>query len=128
MGRAQNQKDTIEWIIGFASAIIVLGILAFLGYQAMFDASGRPILSIRIEQVEQTETGTVVTVAILNTGKKAASAIRISATSPPPDGVSRQLQLGYLGSGSVQRAAFLFEGKPIVPGKLRLSVDGYLEP
>lgn len=122
-----DRKSPIEWVIGGLSGVVVLAIMLFLATQAIFSASGRPVLSISVEQVERAGQGSIVGIKVMNAGKEAASDISVSATAAEPGAGTKRLEFGYLGSGSEQRGAFVFD-TPVDPRRLKVQVDGYLQP
>lgn len=122
-----GKRAAIEWIIGGLSGIAVLAIVSFLAAQAIVSASGGPVLSVSIVDIEATAQGSIVTIRISNTGTQAASDIWVSARDRGQSGQPVRLQFGYLGSDAEQHGAFLLAG-PVEADKLQLRVDGWLEP
>ncbi|MEX4010247.1 hypothetical protein [Neoaquamicrobium sediminum] len=122
----RNGRPALEWIVGVISAIVVLGILAFLSYEALFGEVRPPDLLATIDSTEDVEGGTLVLVTLMNRGDQAAAEITVEATGTH---VSRkELRFDYIPSHAVRRGAFLVEGPADTAKDLRLRIHGYVEP
>lgn len=126
----RNGRPTLEWIVGVVSAIVVVGILAFLSYEALFGDARPPDLVATIDRAETVEGGTLVVVTLSNRGDQAAAEIAVEA-SVEGDGPKRppkEIRFDYVASHAVRRGAFVIEGPAVTAGDVRLRVHGYVEP
>lgn len=127
--RSDRSRPIVEWIFGSVSAAVVGGLVLFLGYQALFGDTRPPDLFVSIEDVQEFDNGTVVTVAVANRGDEAVSAVVIYAAAPGIPELASQKQIGfdYIAAHAIRRGAFVFRG-PVVRDALQLEIGGYAEP
>jgi len=127
--RTQEARPLVEWIFGGVSAVIVAGLVLFLGYQALFGEARPAELHVAIERIDRLQNGTAIIVAVANTGDKAASAVIVHASAPDASGgmSQRQIEFDYVGANAVRRGAFVFTD-PVAPDALGLEIGGYTEP
>lgn len=128
--RNRNARPALEWVLGAFSAIVVLGILAFLTFEALFGDAQPPELVAAIDRMETVEGGTLVVVILSNRGDQAAAEIAVEATveGDGPEWAPKEIRFDYVASHAVRRGAFVME-KPAVAAKdVRLRVQGYVEP
>lgn len=127
-GKIEGRPVT-EWLFGLASAVLVLALLVFLAYQALFAESAPPSFEVSVEKVERRGEATWVTVAVANRGDKAASAVTVTAT--PLDalagGSSQQIEFDYIAANGIRRGAFMF-AEPATADQLDIAVTAYTEP
>ena len=127
--RSDRSRPVIEWIFGSVSGAVVVGLVLFLGYQALFGDTRPPDLFVSIEGVQELDNGTVVTFAVANRGDKAVSAVTISAAAADAsEGASeKQIEFDYIAAHSVRRGDFVFPG-PVAGESLRIGCGGESEP
>lgn len=121
-------RPTIEWVFAAVSGVLVLGLVAFLGYQALFGERGPANLVVSIERVERMDNGTMVTVAVANRGDKAAASVTVDAALSAAAGEvpAKQISFDYIAAHAIRRGAFLFP-KAISAKDLDIAVGGYSE-
>ncbi len=127
--RSEKARPAVEWIFGSVSAAVVVGLVLFLGYQALFGDNRPPELSVSFEGVDQFDNGTVVMVAVANRGDEAAAAVTVYASTPDASGRAsqKQIEFDHIAAHAVRRGAFVFPG-PVDPAALQLEIGGYAEP
>lgn len=120
-------RPAVEWIVGIASAVLVAALILFLGYEALLTDTRPPELSAVVEGIEQSEKGTVVSVAVTNRGDEAASAVTVlalpreeSADIPP-----KEIEFDYIAGGAVRHGAFVFSRRV---ASVDVEVGGFTEP
>lgn len=130
MKTVSNQRPGLEWIVGGLSAIVVCGIVLFLGYQALLGDTRPPDLAVTIDRVEQVEGGSLIVVAISNRGDQAASDVGLEAIvgEGGSDAVTREIRFDFVASRSVRRGAFVVKGPGVDARDVRLVIHGYVEP
>lgn len=127
--RSEKARPAVEWIFGSVSAAVVVGLVLFLGYQALFGDNRPPELSVSFEGVDQFDNGTVVMVAVANRGDEAASAVTVYASAPDASGRAsqKQIEFDHIAAHAVRRGAFVFPGS-ISSDALQFEIGGYTEP
>lgn len=127
---SDTARPAVEWIVGALSCVMVVTLIAFLLYQALFHDGRPPDLSIVIEAVEQTGSGTVVRVAVANAGDEAAAGVRVYAarTDAPDHQMRNEIEFDYVAGHAVRRGAFVFRDATIRPDSLDVEIGGFVEP
>lgn len=121
-----NGRPALEWVVGVISAIVVLGILTFLGYEALFGEARPPDLLATIDRADDIEGGTLFGVTLSNRGDQAAAEITVEATGT--NFPRKEIRFDYVPSHAVRRGAFMIEGSGVSAEDVRLHVHGYVEP
>lgn len=126
----EKGRPAIEWVFGAASAIVVIGIVAFLAYQAAFERRRSPELAATIEKLEQVGNGTLVVIAVSNRGEEAAANVGVAAvvTRGGEQAAAKEIVFDYVAAHAVRRGAFVVEGQDVGEEDLRLTIHGYVEP
>lgn len=126
----RNRRPALEWIVGFASALVVSAFVAFLAYEALFGDTRPPDLVATIDRLERLESGTLVVIALANRGGHAAADITVEATvNVNGTGSARkEIRFDYVASHAVRRGAFVLEEPAVAAQDVRLGVHGYVQP
>lgn len=127
--RDNEPTPLIEWVVGALSAVLVAGLVLYLGYEALF-ADDRPAqLEVAIERIDVVDNGAVVTIAVANRGDKAASAVTVNASAPDDEGnaFQKQVEFDFIAANAVERGAFLFPHS-VAADDLNIEIGGYSEP
>lgn len=125
----ERQRPVIEWVFGAVSGAIVLALLGFFAYEALFASVLPPKLQARVERLERDGATTTVFVAVSNEGDEAAADVGIEAiAATPTDPATRDLRFDYVPAKGLRRGALIFEGRDLQEADVRLVVKGYVEP
>lgn len=126
----QPARPAVEWIAGALSCALVVALIAFLFYRAVSEDAPTPDLSVTIEGIEQAAGGTIVRIAVANSGDAAASAVTVHAArrDAPEGDAGRQIEFDYVAGHAVRRGAFVFPDAAIAPGDLEVEIGGFVEP
>jgi uncharacterized protein (TIGR02588 family) len=122
---SRTNAESIEWIAGVVSALIVVGIIGFFVYEAISGANGLPRLEVTVDPIVQTADQTHLRYLIRNEGGQAASAVTLSFSLP--DGARRSVIVDYVPAHS-QVTGGLYVPESVRPAELELTVDGYVDP
>lgn len=103
-----------ERLVGVLGVMLVVGLLCFLGYQALAGAEGGPELSVDVERVERGEDQFVVHVRIRNEGGKTARNVSVSGALTDGDRTLEQATttVSYVPTTSFRAAALVFTRDP----------------
>lgn len=126
----RDKRPTLEWVVGVVSAVIVAGILAFLGREAVFGDRRPPNLVAAVDRIEAVEGGTLIMIVLSNSGDQAAAEVAVEATIDSTDAepLQKEISFDYVASHSVRRGAFMVEGPAPSAADIRLNVHGYVQP
>lgn len=98
--RSANDRPMVEWIVGACACVAVAGLIAFLLLQALTGDTRPPRLSVTVERIERDGPGTVVRIAVVNHGDRAAAGVTVYAA----DGTAeRSVEFDYVAGHAVRR-------------------------
>jgi uncharacterized protein (TIGR02588 family) len=112
-----------EWIIGAASALGVLALVAYLAVTAMTEADGPPVFEIAVDDVLPAAGAWHVRVTLRNFGDRTAADVVLRGEDDV--GEASELTFDYVPAGSMRRGALVFAQEP---NGLELSVRSYTDP
>ena len=75
-----NDAPLWIWSIGLLGLVLVLGSIAFMLYEATMGDTSPPDVSVRVEAIESTGTGFLVTFRAVNEGGSTAAGLTIEGT------------------------------------------------
>jgi len=130
MSRRLPKRPLIEWIFGAVSAGLVVALVGFLAWEAVFAGSRPPELVLELTSVEPAGNGTTVKIAIANRGDEAASAVIVQASAQDASGgepLQKQIEFDYVPGHGTRYGAFIMPGKVAAEG-IRIEIGGYAEP
>jgi uncharacterized protein (TIGR02588 family) len=84
--KSEKQQKKIDdaplwiWIIGLLGLALVLSSIAFMLYESAMGDTSPPDVSIRVEAIESTRTGFLVTFRAVNEGGSTAAGLTIEGT------------------------------------------------
>lgn len=116
----------LEWVLGALSALLVLGLAAFLAVEGLTGTGGTPALrfgDIRI--LERGDTHGLL-VQLHNDGPATAAQVEVTARRDG-DPLLRHGTLDYVPAHSRRDITFLFD-RPVAPAEVELSILGYVDP
>lgn len=127
--RSDKSRPAVEWIFGSVSAIVIAGLVLFLGYQALFGDTRPPELLVSVDRIDRLDSGTAVIVSVANRGDEAAAAVTVYASASDASGraLRKQIEFDYIAAHAMRRGAFLFPG-PISSDAFELEIGGYTDP
>src|SRR5690606_6789341 len=102
----KNKRPTIEWVIGAASAILILMLLGYLFVQGVVRQPERAALTVRVVSVEHLQVNHVARVEVHNSGDEAASAVMVEASAAGQPTVS--IEFDYVAGKGARHGAFYF--------------------
>lgn len=124
------ERPKLEWIVGTACGVLVLGIVGFLAFEAQFGDHRPPQLTAVIERLERGSAGTLAIVTVINEGDEAAAKVGVEATvtraGQPPE--QQDIEFDYVAAGATRSGAFVIEGEDIRMENIAVSVHGFAEP
>jgi uncharacterized protein (TIGR02588 family) len=121
----KESRPLVEWIVGAASALLVVALVAFLTYEALFAGDQPPDLTAEVISLQNNSSGTSVMVRVTNHGDQAAAAVVVTASL---QGAERKtIQLDYVSGKASQMGAFQF-ASAVSGREFRVEVEGYAEP
>ncbi|MEO3997267.1 hypothetical protein [Mesorhizobium sp. CAU 1732] len=117
----------IEWVVGIASGVLVLAMMLYLAYEALFLDGEPPSFAIVMERSERHDDGFHVTVAVTNTGDETASNVEIAGLQENAGDADTSLEFDYVPGRSVRRGTFVFQADPET-NPVRFTVRRHVEP
>lgn len=125
-----NDRPKIEWVCGAASAILIVGVIAFLAFEAAFGDGKPPDLAATIERLEDIGNGTLVWVSVTNSGGEAAADVGVEAVVATAGAAParKQLRFDYIAAHAVRRGAFLVQDRGVAAKDLQVTIHGFSEP
>jgi uncharacterized protein (TIGR02588 family) len=118
-----------EYAAGALGGLLVLLLIAFLGYQALIVRETGPALSVTVTGIEESGNGYAVHFDAVNTGGTTAQAVQIHGVLEQEGQETEQstATIGYLPAESRGSGALLFSSDPR-NGILDIRPTGYLLP
>ena len=118
-----------EQAVALLGALLVGGVFAYLGWQALTASKGPPVISVQVTAIEPQPTGYLVRFEARNDGGSSAAAVEIVGllTEGAATREEGRATLDYLPANSSDRGGLLFTRDP---RRLHLDVraSGYAEP
>jgi uncharacterized protein (TIGR02588 family) len=129
-GGSRETPHPLEWVVGAISLVLVLSLLAYLGFRGLSDNGRPPQFVTRVEAIEPVGDLFHVIVAVTNPGSKTAAGVIVEADLGADGEASEsvEIEFDYLPAGSTRHGTFVFARDPSRDGELRLSVLGYTAP
>jgi len=110
--------------------LLVVGMLVFLGREAVAGETSPPALDVRVESVRPSGDGYLVRFKALNTGGSAAAQVRVVGALGPPGAApleASEAALDYVPAQSERGGGRVFSHDPSAH-PLKLRAQGYQEP
>jgi uncharacterized protein (TIGR02588 family) len=119
----------IEWLTGAVCAVLVAGMIGWIGYEAVTGLEGRPELSTRIVHQEKAGDGQRVVFLIENTGARTGAGVVVEGQIRDGDTVleTSEVTFDYVPAHSSVSGAMLFQSPPDA-GRLQIRPTGYSDP
>ena len=130
-GRHQERHDPhwIEWLTGLVSALLVAGMLGWIGWEAFTRKATPPDLSIHILATEKAGDGHRVTFDVSNSATTTAAAVTVTGRLLEGERVIEEHHVifDYVAAESKTSGALLFAGDP-AGRRVDIRAGGYTDP
>ncbi|TQN60559.1 hypothetical protein FLX27_16085 [Agrobacterium tumefaciens] len=119
----------IEWVTGLLSSLMVIGILAWVGYEALTQDATPPDLAIQVGQDDMTEAGHRVEFQVLNRSDRTAAAVTVRGEVIDSGTILESVEviLDYVPAHSKAGGAFIFITET-ANREIRIQPRGYADP
>ena len=125
-----NPKPIVEWMAALIGLIITLGMLGFVGWQALSSSeTAPPSLSVVAGSVTPAGEGYVVDVTISNASSATAAAVQVRGDLVNAGAIieSSEMTFDYVPGRSQKKGGLIFHHNPALM-EIRLRTVGYTEP
>lgn len=130
-GRHRERHDPhwVEWLTGLASALLVAGMLGWIGWEAFTREATPPDLSITVLTTEKTGAGHRVTFDIANSGTTTAASVTVIGRLTEGEKVVEEnhVVFDYVAAESKSTGAILFARDP-TGRRVDIRAAGYTDP
>lgn len=130
-GRHRERHDPhwIEWLTGLVSAVLIAGMLCWIGWEAVTRKATPPDLSITVLATEPTSAGHRVAFDIYNSATTTAASVTVIGRLTEGDRIieENQVTFDYVAAESKSTGAILFRNDPSGRG-LDIRAAGYTDP
>ncbi|MGY1827701.1 MULTISPECIES: hypothetical protein [unclassified Blastococcus] len=118
-----------EYALGTLGGLLVLVLLAFVGFEAVTDAGAAPDLAVSVTAVEPRGEGWAVSFRVENTGDRTAEQLEVSGsiTRDGREVEESSTTIAYVPPDSHRSGALLFSEDPR-GGRLEVRPAGYASP
>jgi uncharacterized protein (TIGR02588 family) len=128
--RRPPATSALEWIMAALGALAAIGLLGFIGHDALSGANRGPaLLTVRAERAQAGPGGFVVDVEVRNLSDSTAAAVQIEGRLAQGGRVveTSQAVIDYVPGRGRRRAGLLFAHDPRSQ-RLEVRATGYQEP
>jgi uncharacterized protein (TIGR02588 family) len=108
------EKNWLEWSVFGVGLVLVLATLGYLVRESLVSNDGPPEVVVRLGAPRASESGYLVPVEIVNTGRETAEDVRVPVLLALPDGGREEAELGiaFLPRGSTRNGWVTFRSDP----------------
>lgn len=127
--RGRLETTASEWVIAALSALLTIGVIGFLLYEALFVSTGPPLIVVRVDSIFRASHGWVVEFEAQNQGHEATASLVIEG-SLLEDTTALEVAeatIDYLPALSTRGGGLYFDRDPR-RHEVRLRVVGYARP
>jgi uncharacterized protein (TIGR02588 family) len=126
---ATSDIPILEWLVGAAGLVLVIGVIVFMLYEAITGSQSPPDLKVSVVSVVPVQNGYLVNVKALNQGGSAAAAIVVEAELRKDSQLVErsEVTMDYAPPGSEKRGGLFFIQDPR-QFDLQVRALGYEEP
>lgn len=127
--REAGEPHWIEWVTGMVSALVVVMMIAWVGYEAWADQDRQPAFSITITERRSVEGGYRVAFDIVNEGTATAAAVSVRGEILDGGNMveDADVTFDYVPAESKSSGAILFSQDPGTR-EMRIRAVGYIDP
>ncbi|EUB98995.1 Conserved hypothetical protein CHP02588 [Rhizobium sp. CF080] len=124
-----KEPHWIEWATGMVSALVVVAMIAWVGYKAWTDEDMQPEFSIAVTERRPVEGGYRVAFEISNKATATAAAVTVRGEIVDGDNVveDAEVTFDYVPAQSKSSGAILFSQDPGAR-EVRVRAVGYTDP
>lgn len=124
-----TQRPAVEWIAGGIGLLITLGLIGFIGWQALQDPPGTPQIEIRVTSIAPQGDSHLVEITAFNRGNSTVAGLVVEGTLTLPGRPSEKSSttFDYVPAHSQRRGGLYFRGNPR-EGDLEIHAKGYQRP
>lgn len=130
-GRHRESHDPhwIEWLTGLVSALLIAGMLGWIGWEAFTREATPPDLSIVVLATEKTGAGYRVTFDIANSATTTAAAVTVIGRLTEGEKIvdENHVIFDYVAAESKSTGALLFANDP-AGRRVEIRAAGYTDP
>lgn len=130
-GRHKESHDPhwIEWLTGITSAILIAGLLGWVGSEAFTREATPPDLAVTVLTTEKAAAGNRITFDIYNTGNTTAAAVTVIGRLLEGDRTIEEnhVVFDYVAAESKSTGAILFKNDP-AGRQVDVRAAGYTDP
>lgn len=121
--------DPVQWTIAAISVALVIGVFAYLGWQALFRPDMPPRITVETGEVEDANDVHRVAFRAHNAGTRAAAAVQIEGELVSGDSVIERAAatLDYLPAHATRGGGLLFRSR-VAGATVRVHATGYADP
>lgn len=131
-GNGEHQASLLERIVGLAGALIVLGVIGFMLYEAIWGERSPPDIEVELVHVVPSGDDYLAEIRVENRGGDTAMGVTVTGRllqpgTPEAEAESATATIDYVPPESTVRAGLFFDTRPSA-GTLELGADGYVRP
>lgn len=132
-GRHEEHHATLlERVTGLVGAAIVLGLVGFMLYEAIWGGHSPPNIEVELVRVVPSGDDYLARIRVHNIGGNTAAGVIVSGKLVPPGTAgskaeSASVTVDYVPPGSSVEIGMFFDARPN-ERTLQLSADGYVQP
>ena len=130
-GRHRERHDPhwIEWLTGIVSAVLIAGLLGWVGWEAVTREATAPDLSVAILVTEQSAAGHRIAFDVYNSGTTTAAAVTVVGRLMEGERVIEENHVifDYVAAESKSTGAILFRNDP-AGRTVDIRPAGYTDP
>ncbi|CAK7256773.1 MULTISPECIES: TIGR02588 family protein [unclassified Shinella] len=130
-GRHRERHDPhwIEWLTGLVSALLIAGMLGWVGWEAFTREAMPPDLSVTVLATQKAKAGYRITFDIANSATTTAAAVTVIGRLMDGDKIIEENHVifDYVAAESKSTGALLFETDP-AGRQVDIRAAGYTDP
>lgn len=128
-GGSGSETSASEWIVAALSAVLVLGAIGFMLYEAASEPASPPDIIIQVDSIVRTGTGYVVEFEARNRGQTTAAGLTISGELRSDTGTvaTSDVTIDYVPADGTRRGGLFFSENPRLY-RLEIRPEGYDRP
>ena len=127
--KLSERTPALEWIAAGIGLVLTVGVIGYLGYQALNPSEGPPQVVARARPAIHTPAGYVVEVLARNEGHTTAAAVEIEGALFAGDRQieSAAITFDYLPAGGERTGGLIFRNDPSLH-ELSVAAKGHIDP